>query len=221
MALADFGKGTMKPHLIIALLFFCLLLSGCQAEQLPELTLPPKSTSTPAPVSVLPLPSTTTPATTASFTPLPTDTLTPTKPSPLVLLKYPDLDNCTIQVDTEKWTIADLWKKNIVGREQSVSHHTILISNKYLVYLGEHKLYPGCRLAWAPAVGFEDTQITQTFESINNLEWEIWTTNFGTKVYFWTELREIRFMQNPPVDVSQQPGCTTDVYEILASLSCN
>lgn len=163
---------------------------------------------------------TTVPAPKASFTPLPTETLTPTEPSPLVLLKYPDHDSCVIQVDNEKWTIDDFWKWNIVGREKSASHNTILISNKYLVYLVEHRSYPGCRLAWAPAVGFEDAQITQTFEAINKLEWEIWTTNFGTIVYFWTELREIRFMQNPPVDVSQQPGCTADVYEILASLSC-
>lgn len=214
----------MKIHpttLVFWFLFVCLLLSGCRAGQWNEMSITPESTATASMTSTFTMTvSTTAPSPTASSTPLPTDTMMPTPPSPLILLRYPDHDNCTIQVNTEKWIVADLWKEYIVGREKSASHHTILISNRYLVYLGEHKLYPGCRLAWAPGVGFEDTQLTQTFESIGNREWEIWTTSYGTKVYFWTKLRDIRFMQNPSSDTAQQPGCTADVYEILTSLSC-
>jgi hypothetical protein len=163
------------------------------------------------------------PSSTVAQASTPAEPITPTPfvATSVVLMAYPDHKNCTIKVDTQDWKISDLWKKYIIGWENNTNHEAVPVSNKFLVYLIEHQKYPGCRVAWAPGVGFENSNIKVNFEMINNKNWEIWNVgDQGTIVYFLAELRDIRFMQLSPAEPLQKQGCTDDVYKILESLSC-
>ncbi len=160
------------------------------------------------------------PVSPAAFAPEATAVAAPTIPALTVLMAYPGQESCTIQVNTQAWKIGDYWKKNILGQKDNTSSQVVLVSNNFLIYLLEHQTYPGCQVAWAPAVGFEGMTSKESFETINAKKWKIWNVeNNAIRVYFLTEL-DIRFMQTAPNDDTQRQGCTEDVYQILESVSC-
>lgn len=154
---------------------------------------------------------------------VPGTVLPPSTSSTVVTMKYPGYDNCTIQVNTDKWDIGDVWRDYIVGME---NHGGVVpISRNLLVYLVTSKIWPGCNAIWAPSVGFEESMdLTVSYEAIGGRNWEIWDVcssgggDCFTRVYFWEDLRDIRFMQSLPDGFEQE--CIQDVHEILTSLSC-
>lgn len=138
------------------------------------------------------------------------------------LLTYPNHANCTIKVDTDLWKISDVWKEYIIGLDVGNNNGIVLVSNRNLSYLVEHKQILSCQVAWSPAVGFEDTETAITSEIIGDKLWEVWNVgNSGTRIFYWTELRDICFLHISPEENSQNKLCTDAVYKIIESLECN
>jgi hypothetical protein len=152
--------------------------------------------------------------------PMPTEA-TPTAESSMVTLHYWEHENCTFQVDTNKWKIGDVWKQYIIGWEDTGKGVIVPASSKRLIYLVEHRNYEFCQVAWSPRVGFEGMTSEESEETINGRNWKVWSVdNNSIRVYFWKDLNDISFLQTNPTDDTQRQGCTEDVYEIISSLTC-
>jgi hypothetical protein len=162
----------------------------------------------------------------------PTNSLALTSPSPtfaptetplpqsslFVQLKYPNHENCTIQVNTQKWEITEEGKKSIASTSRVVP-----ISNKpgvYGIVFIKHKNYIDCQMKWIPD-RYIGGDFQKPLETINGKTWEVWHIEMAQgKVYFWPELREIQFVQQWPLYIPQKESCQADIYEILGSLEC-
>jgi hypothetical protein len=200
------------PFLILLITISCSSINTATPKEVPASQIP-VSTLTPLPI---------TPTNTRVVVPTPTITATPTQPpiptmASVVLMKYPTNNSCKIRIDTRKWEITDQWKNSIVGEAVPISFKTGMADAFFI----KHRVYIGCDMAWATNSGFEGMDIKTSSKKINDKTWGIWSIeNDLIRLYFWTDSRDIHFLQKPPLDNSQKDSCHSDVYEVLGSLQC-
>ncbi|MFZ5855191.1 MAG: hypothetical protein ACOYZ6_00020 [Chloroflexota bacterium] len=203
----------MKKLLTLLVL---ITISSCTSSTTPvtseSSTLVPRNTGTSTPIH--PISTFTLPA--SSPTSIPTKTPSP-QLSSLVQLKYPNHENCKIQVNTQKWEITEEGRKSIAGSMSVPISHKLGIGG---ILFARHKSYSDCTLSWITN-GYRDVAQT-SLETINGKTWKVWGIErlFST-VYVWPEVNEIQFVWVwTLLDVSEKGSCQVDVYEVLGSLQC-